>query len=372
MIQNPQFMPQQATPSASAVNIQIFNPQAYASPNGQQAVIPQQGLDKQIYNYPTGSIFQPGQQAYGYQPVQMPAPQVMPQPVLQAAPEAQAQAQAPAQAPAQQPAVQAVGQPQPQPELNDVGTSEPSVPENAVDLNALNAGLQSTDINAQTDAITQIAQMSQATPDIALQVVDNQIMQSLIGIIQNDTSKLEGPNQQQIQVAEKAGKGEQLTPEEQAIFEQSSPRELAEKNKVFAMFTLAMLQKLQRDEIDTYNAENPAAQVAPIKLEELTGFSEVLNTLNTTQIPAVKVAAIQALSYASRPEDAPTLEAALGALTQDPDVAVQEAAKEALGKVSVPTGEVAQAPAEAQAVAQAPAEAPVQPADQAPTGTTQA
>ena len=352
MIQNPQ-MPQQATPGASAVNIQIFNPQAYASPNGQQAVLPQQNLDNQIYNYPQASIYQPGQQAYNYQSLQMPAPQVMPQPMLSQ--------QQPQMLQKAAPEVQ-------QPELNNIPTNEPTQPENAVDLNALNAALQSEDINTQTDTITKIAQMSQSTPDVALQVVDNGIMQSLIGIIQKDTSKLEGPNQQQIQVADKANKGEQLTPEEQAIFEQSSPRELAEKNKVFAMFTLAMLQKLQRDEIDSYNAQSPNTQIPPIKMEELTGYKEIVDTLNTTQIPAVKVAAIQALSYASRPEDAQTLEGIIGKLAQDPDQTVQEAAKEALGKLSTAAQAVpAQAPAPEQAVAQAPAPEQVQPQPQATT-----
>jgi len=320
MIQYPQMTTQQGTPGASAVNIQIFNPQAYASPQGVQQAPMAQNLDNQIYSYPQTSLYAPGQATYNY-PVQQPVQQVMPQPVLNDATNVQtSQAQ-----PVQQ-----------QPELQAVATPEtPQVAQNAVDVAALNAELQNPDVNVQTEAITKVAHLSQSTPDVALQVVDNQIMQSLLGIIQKDTTQLEGPNQQQIAVAEKIKNGQQLTPEEQAISEQSSPRELAEKNKVFSIFTLAMLQKLQRDELDTYNAQNPTNQIPAIKMEELTGFNEIAKVATTADIPAVKIAAIQALSYVARPEDAQVLNNTLGALANDPDPAVKQAVTEALGKVTM-------------------------------------
>ncbi len=334
MIQYPQMQTQQqATPNASAVNIQIFNPQAYGSTAAPSTSPIQQNLDNQIYSYPQNSVYAPGQANYGYVPVQTPAPQVMPQPILNDAP--QPQETQVSQQPAQNDASLNVAS-------ENTAQTAPQAPQNTVDLNAINTGLQNNDLNAQTEAITKVAQLSQSTPDVALQVVDNQVMKSLIDIIQKDTTQLEGPNAQQIEIAEKSKEGKQLTPDEQKVLEQSSPREIAEKNKVFAMFTLAMLQKLQRDEIDNYNAQSPNNQVPAVKMEELPGFNEISNIIKTSDIPAVKVAGIQALSYVARPEDKATLEGVLSGLSADSDPTVQQAVQEALSHVTQPAPEVQQ------------------------------
>ncbi len=333
MIQSPQMQQPiaPATPGASAVNIQIFNPQAYGS-----APVQQQNLDSQVYGYPQASVYNQAQaqpQYYAPQQVQVPTPQVMPQAVLN---------EVPTEAPQAAPVQTEVATQEAAPVQAETVAPE-ATPTETVDNAAILTALAGTDLNAQTDAITKIAQYAQATPDVALQVVDNNIMQNLVAIINKDTTSLEGPSQQQIDATAKLQSGEQLTAEEQALLEQVSPREIAEKNKVFSLFTLAMLQKLQRDEIAQYNAQNPQAQLPQMQIAELTGYNDIINTINTTQLPAVKTAAIQALSYVATPEDKATLEAVLTPLASDAVPEVQQSATEALAKLGAAPTQQAQA-----------------------------
>ena len=151
----------QGTPSANAVNIQIFEPKAYASP--QPAMQP--NYTNPIYNYPQTSMYAP------MSAPQYPMPQMM-LPQFPAYPQAQAMPQ-PMQAPAQpvvmqqpqapiyteQPQVytvppQVVTQPQVQ-EAAPVNVQQPAQPAQTIDVNVLVAGLQSADPSVQEKNITE-------------------------------------------------------------------------------------------------------------------------------------------------------------------------------------------------------------------------
>lgn len=346
---NPAYYQQPSSAGASAVNIQIFEPKAYGSAPAPAPMPQMPQYDAQLYNYPQASVYGQGMpyapyqqypqipayyppapyQQYPQAPYQqyqqqyqqapsMPEPQMMPQSAI-------ATEQPQPQQPAAQPAAPVVEQPQQQ-------------AANVVDVAALNGELTSQDLNQQTEAITKIAQMSQADSSTALQLVDNQVMQNLAAIIQKDTAQLPGPTNEQVAAAQKLQKGEQLNPAEQQLIEQSSPKEMAEKNKVFSMFTLAMLQKLQRDEIDQFNAQagNAGNAVPPLKMQDLIGFNEIANIIATSQIPAVKAAGIQALSYVAKPEDLQIMQQILSPLANDKEEIVKQAAQEALTKLSAP------------------------------------
>ena len=71
-------------------------------------------------------------------------------------------------------------------------------------------------------------------------------------------------------------------------------------------------------------------------MQDLVGFNEIVNAIATSQIPAVKAAGIQALSYVARPEDLATMQQILSPLANDRDQAVQQAAQEALRKIQEP------------------------------------
>lgn len=345
------YYPTQAAPTASAVNIQIFEPKAYS---GQ----PTNNVANPIYGYPQQSMYsQPYMNQYQqYMPMQAPmympqAQQVqqlpqqsMPAPVLTpqapAATEQAVQAPAAPQAPAEQQA------PAQQPDMQIQQPTEQN--QNAVDVNSLVAGLKSTDNKTQEDAITKIANLSQGTPDMQSAVLSEPVMRGLADIVKQDTSTLQGPSEAQVAAINKAASGAKLTPEEEALTKELAPKTLADKNRVISMFTLAMLQKNQRDEIDRYNAtQDPNNQLPQLKLNDLIGFTEIENAARNDNEKEVKLAAIQALSYVAKPEDKETVEPVLKAAMNDPEPLIQQAANEVLANIGA-APQAAAAPADAQ------------------------
>lgn len=358
----------QAAPSASAVNIQIFEPKAYG--NG----APQGQVQNPMYTYPQQSLYAPQpfvnqyQQFMPQQVPQMPmylqaqqvAQQQMPAPVLNQNPPAEQPAQDAAQ-PAQDPAQpapadaqQAQAQQPANPAAPNVDVVAPTQPDQtAVDVNGLVEGLKSTDNKVQEDTITKIANYSQGEPEMKNAVLNEPVMKGLVDIIKQDTSGLQGPTPEQTEAINKAATGAQLTPAEEELVKNPAPKTLADKNRVIAMFTLALLQKNQRDEVDKYNqAQDPNNQLPQLKINDLMGYTEIENAARNDNEKEVKLAAIQALAYVARPEDKEALEPVLNAALQDSEPLIQQAATEVLTNI----GANAQAPqgdANAQAQPQA-------------------
>ena len=325
------YYPMQATPSASAVNIQIFEPKAYS---GQ----PTNNVANPIYAYPQQSMYsQPYMNQYQqympqapmYMPqaqqVQQLPQQQMPAPLL--TPQAPATEQAP-----QAPQATVEQQTPAQPDMQIQQPTEQN--QNAIDVNSLVAGLKSTDNKTQEDAITKIANLSQGTPEMQSAVLSEPVMRGLADIVKQDTSSLQGPTEAQVAAINKAASGAKLTPEEEALTKELAPKTLADKNRVISMFTLAMLQKNQRDEVDRYNAtQDPNNQLPQLKLNDLIGYTEIENAARNDNEKEVKLAAIQALSYVAKPEDKETIEPVLKAAMNDPEPLIQQAANEVLTNI---------------------------------------
>ena len=325
------YYPTQAAPTASAVNIQIFEPKAYS---GQ----PTNNVANPIYSYPQQSMYsQPYMNQYQqympqapmYMPqaqqVQQLPQQQMPAPLL--TPQAPATEQAP-----QAPQATVEQQTPAQPDMQIQQPTEQN--QNAVDVNSLVAGLKSTDNKTQEDAITKIANLSQGTPEMQSAVLSEPVMRGLADIVKQDTSSLQGPTEAQVAAINKAASGAKLTPEEEALTKELAPKTLADKNRVISMFTLAMLQKNQRDEVDRYNAtQDPNNQLPQLKLNDLIGYTEIENAARNDNEKEVKLAAIQALSYVAKPEDKETIEPVLKAAMTDPEPLIQQAAKEVLTNI---------------------------------------
>ena len=330
--------PQQG--GANAVAINIYNPQAYGAPATQQQV-PPYAYTNSLYNMPQVSAYpQMAAQPMAYpqyiptgvvnnapmlinEPqLTAPAPQAMPQSVI--APEVAA-------APVQQEVAQAPVQQAPAP----VEIVEPQQQAQVIDIDGLVNNLKSADVNLKGETINQIATYAQEAPEVALQVVSEPVMQGLVDIINENTTALQGPTPEQIAVAEKIAKGEQLTPEEDALAEQLSPRDAANKNRIFALYTLAMIQKLQRDELNQYieaQKANGQETIAPLNVQDLVGYNDVVNVIKNDARPEVKVAAIQALQHVVEPQDKATVEAVLAEAQNSSDEGVKQAATEAMAK----------------------------------------
>ena len=171
-----------------------------------------------------------------------------------------------------------------------------------------------------------------------MQVVSEPIMQALVDIINEDTSKLEGPTAEQQAVNEKIQKGEKLTAEEQKIAEQqSSPQEIANHNKTIAIYTLAMIQKLQREELNQYiesQKANGQEAIAPLGVQDLIGYNEMANIAQNSKDDNLKLAAIEALGHVVEPQDKAVIEPILAPLKNSSNEDVKNAANEVVTKLA--------------------------------------
>ena len=347
--------PQQG--GANAVAINIYNPQAYGStPNAQTGVVPQT-FQQPIYSMPYMPMYSDtsmtNPMAYQqfiptynqqYQP-QLMAPQAteMPQSVM--TPEqpvvVQPQVQVQPQQIIEQPQAAQEAQAQPVQEAQTQAVQQPEVvqaqqPAQTVDVDALVNDLKSTDANVKGEAIKKIAGYAQEAPEVALQVVSEPIMQSLVDIIKEDTSNLPGPTAEQQKVMDKIQKGEKLTAEEQAIAEQqSSPQEVANHNKTIAIYTLAMIQKLQREELNQYiesQKANGQQAIAPLNINDLIGYNEMADIAQNSKDENLKLAAIEALGHVVEPQDKTMIEPILTEAQKSQNENVKNAANEAMAK----------------------------------------
>ena len=354
----PMYTPQmmQAQPQNNAVKIDIINPQAgatspYAMP--QASAYPQyvpNGSYAPAFYYPMMQQSMPQQMAPAQQPVQtmnpqqiqqapaqvvMPQPVVIPQPVVTTQPQqiinnaptampVPPQAQTIQEQPVaiQQPAEQPVAQTAVAPQVET-----PATPPMSVDLNQIVSRLNSTDMKEQAAAIEEIADMAQTNPNAATQLLDTQIMDALGNIIKKDTTQIQGPTAEQISFREKLINGEKLSPEQEAIANKLSDLELANGNKQFALYTIAILQKLLSTEVEKL-------QGTKLEMKDLPMINDVVKVAKADENPMLRAAALSALSYIATPENKQLLTTMFEQSQKDSDPNVQAVATEALNKLS--------------------------------------
>lgn len=323
-------------PSASAVSINIFDPKAYAgAPAAPQQAPYMPETQPQVYSYPQAPIYNyPQAQTYGmpqgqYYPPVAPAPQPQYYPPVAPMPQPPAAAPIPPAVVDQQPVPQPVPAAPAAPAPEAAPVAQPAAPQ-AVDVNAISAGLKSANLDEQTAAIQKIAEVGQSDPKQATALLNEEVFKGLTEVIVKDTSKLQGPD-----------------------------KEKAETNKMIGMWTIAVLQKNFRDTIEA----DPEAQKQGIKvgIGDLPGIAQVKHNLESDPNPVIREAAISALTYVAKPEDAPVLAEVLNiAATNDADPNVKAAAQQAISNMQSPQQAT---PEQAQAMTPQAAPAPeVQPA----------
>ena len=121
--------------------------------------------------------------------------------------------------------------------------------------------------------------------------------------------------------------GQQISDEEKALAVTITPMEQAERNKSYAMFTSAILQKLYGDEV----AKSTGTTVP---LTELPAAMTIVDQLKDNPNPMVRTSAIEALSYIQSPEYKKDLTTLFTIAKNDQDKGVQEAAAAALEKLN--------------------------------------
>ncbi len=307
-------------------------------------------LDTPTLNAPPAMPYYPPVNMEPYKPqapAQAPAPAPATVPVQPEAPQAQAPAE-PTQVP---PPVLDTTKPAEQPQQVQNGTqvdvkpAEDKGPQNLAE--EAFKGLSNPDFDVQALAMEDIAKKGLNNQADVIPYVQENIFDKLIDIMNVDSTKLAGPTDKQLEIRDKMAQNDKavedavkagqdpktaklpfaLTPEEEEEGNRLSPMEQAERNKEYAMFTTAILQKTYADEI-----EKQSGTVVP--LSDLPGAKAVITTLKTSDNPDMAASAIDALRYVQRPEYKPELTTLYTLAQNDSRQQVADAATEALASLN--------------------------------------
>ncbi len=207
----------------------------------------------------------------------------------------------------------------------EVAQPAPAAP--LVDLNNFIARLTSPDFEVQANTMEEIANMVKDEPVKATELLDAKIVDALVNIMNADSSKLAGPTQEQIAARQKLMAGQQISDADKSLATTITPMEQAERNKSYAMFTSAILQKLYGEEVTKLTG-------SVVPLTELPAAMNVVDQLKDNPNPMVRSSAIEALSYIQAPEYKKDLNTLFTIAQKDQDKNVQEAATVALEKLN--------------------------------------
>ena len=259
---------------------------------------------------------------------------------------------APQQPAPQQPAPQKPSAEVPAPSVEAPTAPAPSGPPNGPndpDIEKVVANLKDQDFDKQALQMDEIAKKGMTNEADAVPYVQEDVFNALSDIINFDSTGLEGPSDQQLELrakaqendlvriqAEKEGKDpstvalpHQLSEADLELANKITPLEQAERNKEYALFTTAILQKTYGDEI-----EKRSGNIVP--LTDLPAAAQVVNELKENPNPAIRTAAIDSLRYIQRPEYKEDLSRIYTIAQSDENDTVAAAAADALASLEKP------------------------------------
>ena len=191
--------------------------------------------------------------------------------------------------------------------------------------------LSSKDLKEQTIGLATIAFICEENPKIARQFLEPPIVKALTDILKQDSKKLAGPTPEQIKLRKEVMDGKKITDEQMKLASQTSPMEMSERNKQFAIYTIALLDGILINEFDKNN--KTASSKAELEMRDLPGMNDVINVLKTNPNPVLRTTAVEALYYVAKPQFNPVIKPILKAATNDKDVKVKETAQKALANI---------------------------------------
>ena len=181
-----------------------------------------------------------------------------------------------------------------------------------VDIPLVVSNLANPDYDIQAQQMEEIARISLDNKENAVPYIVREIFASLIDITKQDTSNLAAPTDKQVDARKKlianyiemenAKKDNkepklpyELTEADFIAANELSPMELAERNKEYALYTIAILAKIYTDEV-----EKQTGNIVPFT--DLPGSAAIVDALRQNPNAGVKIAAIDALAHIYRPE----------------------------------------------------------------------
>lgn len=233
---------------------------------------------------------------------------------------------------------------------NDVEIKKPEiipgeniVPE--VDIPLVISNLKSENYDVQAQQMEEIARISLDNPENAVPYIVREVFSDLIEISKKDTTNLAAPTPAQVDARKKLITNfiiiensrqqnqkdiklpYQITEEEFTLANELSPMEMAERNKEYALYTMAILTKVYTDEV-----EKQTGNVVP--LTDLPGSAAMVDALRYSPNAGVKIAAIDALRYIQRKEYAEELHTLYSLAQEDPNPQVAMSAARALNQIT--------------------------------------
>ena len=210
-----------------------------------------------------------------------------------------------------------------------------------VDIPLVISNLSSSDFDIQAQQMEEIVRKALDNKKDAMPYLVRDVFSELINIAKKDTSDLASPTPAQIEARKKIianvlsiqqnpNRNElpfKLTEDEIALANQISPMEQAERNKEYALYTMATLSKIFIDEV-----EAETGNVVPFT--DIPGVSATVDALRYNPNSGVKAAAIDALSYIQRPEYKEELTTLYTLAQTDNDSIVSASAQRALNKLN--------------------------------------
>lgn len=352
---SPYAMPQASAYAPYVPNAPYPTPY-YAAPVQQQpvtvpqpVVVPQPIVNQpQIINAPHPVLPEPPKAQVVTQPAPQPVVQPAPQPV-------QPQQVVTVQPQVQQPEVKVIEQPKTEqaapavveqapaqaeaqvaeaPKTEEAAKAEdtpkvetPATPPVDIKLNEIVSKLNSTNMDTQFGAIENVAETAQSGKPEATQLLDTQVMDALGNIIKKDTTQMQGPTPEQLELRQKLLAKENLTDEQKAEATKISEMEVAERNKQFSLYTVAILQKLLNDEVKK-------VQGTGVKMEDLPMINDVVKVAKSDPNPILRGSALASLLHLATPEYKKELEIVFKQSLKDSDPNVQAVAQESLTQLS--------------------------------------
>ena len=212
-----------------------------------------------------------------------------------------------------------------------------------VDISGVVSKLSNEDFDIQAQQMEEIAKASMEAPEKVLPYIVTEVFNELINITTKDTSDLTPPSAEQIETRKKIIINElvkeqtklndkenknievpyNLTKDEIANAMKLTSMEKAERNKEYALYSIAILAKVYTDEVEKHSGN-----IVP--LTDLPGISTIVDTLRNNQNPSIKIAAIDALRYIRRPEYNEELNSIFNIATNDSNNLVAQTATVAL------------------------------------------
>lgn len=196
-----------------------------------------------------------------------------------------------------------------------------------IDINAFIAKLTNPDFDKQALAMEAIALSVREDPEKATELLDEGVINALEGILTKDTKDLIGPSKEQTEARVKIMQGKKVSDIEKELANTITPLEQAERNKSYALFSMAILEKLFNNEV-----EKLSGQIVPFK--DIPGIMTVVEQMSSNPNPTVRASAVEALNYIQRPEYNEDLNALFKIALNDPDRSVRETAKAASDRLN--------------------------------------